>query len=451
MPKRKIFLLAFVLWLCFTWITTNAYQIFDLNIEETVNDWLQADFTLKNNFNFLTNGQYKIYQTKDWRFQWLYTLFWTNNGLYQISSVWNTDIRWQWYITTAKLYNELFDRANNWWPDLNLWENIEITAITQNTNFANPDRMIMYANYYELWLCFEYTNQTKTICTWKQFNNNDNSIWLTYNPYYYEIWTSLDLSNLQFMTTDSPFGSPNWWWNQTNNNTNINTLPLCPTIQQLINTYWNDYNINQCYSSSLIYTWWTIQQITPKTIFELYPQYTWYIADISTYNTYCRTPNTTTACQQAFEWKDIEYTLIAKIPDNVKKANLYQYCHLQLDYNDKQTTTCVWSWIMQTWSNSQWNIPITTEDIINSITNNSYTIILPWWVTETWWNTTWDSIYNDIVDLTSMNLRDSIDSLKRLYTKITWIFYRRNGVQWIIPNIITRWILLIVLFKIFRK
>ena len=234
---------------------------------------------------------------------------------------------------------------------------------------------------------------------------------------------------------------------------------VCQLWLQLINTYGSDYTENLCYSSSLIYSWWTIQQITPKTIFELYPTYTWFTADISTYNTYCRSPNTTQACQTAFNWKDIEYTLLAKIPDNIKKANLYQYCHLQLDYEDKNATTCTLqaSGLMATGINET----ITVNDIITAIGEEDYTVITPWTPPEAtgtwnWSGSVYDGLLGNNEDDTERwniieNAKNIVQTMKELYAKFTGIFRAREWTSWFIPEYITWILLLIILFKLFKK
>lgn len=328
-------------------------------------------------------------------------------------------------------------------------ENIANLQIRWNINMIIVSRADNRAKF-----CFVSEYTTQVLCYWvwpEEEITAPAGITTPYNAT--NIWSN-------FFTTN-PFIN-NWWWNGTGNTTmNTNTY-LCPTIQQLIDTYdTNIYNVDLCYSSSLIYSWWTINRITPKTMEELYPTYTWFYQDMIAYDTYCRQPYNNETCRSIFTWKEIEYTLIAKIPTNVHASKVYQYCHLQTLPN-KNASTCIASWTIAEWiiatgtTAETWQIQINSQRMIQELTNWQATLITPQWITiinltGNTTTTTWNNIYSDIIDLNNYNGRDIIGSLKSMYNKLSWLFYARNGVDGIIPDYITRILLIIVLFALRKK
>ena len=229
----------------------------------------------------------------------------------------------------------------------------------------------------------------------------------------------------------------------------------CPTIKQLINTYGEEYNTGLCYSSNIIDSGGTATTVTPKTIFELYNTYTSLNEDITNYNIFCNRESTKNICQSIFENKQEQYTLIAKIPSNIQTTKLYQYCNLSLNYQPNQTT-CTLSWGMIGLYTG-----VSINDIVSEIWKIDYTVITPWRPPEStgtgnWSGSVYDYLLWDQEDDTErrnvvQNAKNIIKTMKELYTKFTWIFRGREGKQGIIPFYITWLILLIVLFKLFKK
>lgn len=414
----------------------SAYVDENLNFHSTIN-W--------NDFNWLW---YYFKGTTD---SWSSYIIWTygrSNTTWWINAVWRSQ---NWNTRRNRIATSFLE------CDFNI-EN----ATTSLTNCNLNDPTVTYENFITIMNSntfdnFIITDRCNSFCFysdsyWKAFcqhlpDDNSNSIYL-FNTQ----WNSnIQYNNLTEFATDNANAFNNSPFRRTTKNT-INEYS-CPTIQQLLNTYWNEYTTNLCYSSNLIYSWWTIQTVTPKSIFTLYPTLTDFTQDIWTYNSYCNNASTTTACQTMFENKEEKYTLIAKIPNNVEPFKLYQYCNLALNYDPSQTT-CTASWTINT------NTWITINDIITEIGEENYTVVTPWTPPPSIWTgngtgSVYDNLITDENDTqwrnVVQNAKNIIQTMKELYAKITWIFRWREWTQWIIPRYITSIILLIVLFKLFKK
>lgn len=373
------------------------------------------------------------------------TIFWYDKKLWFITQRWfNTancnQEAWQvvqWFFTKICKVSYLnnndqalilwrnFNCPSNWRVDIEEFYNTTWTL----TSIAFMEEY--YANYPRNF-CFNFQDINTSYCVLTNLRTSD----ARPNQYSWFDFTTVtnyeDLLNYESPSPNSPRTPDTPTWPEINY--------ACPTIQQLINTYPSQYNTWLCYSSSLIFSWWTIQQVTPKDIFTLYPLYTWFVADINLYNNYCVWPNTQTACETAFEGKTEQYTLISKIPDNVKKANLYAYCNLELNYEDKNASTCVTSGAINT---GEYIPPITNQWVIDELIDGDYNIVLPasWYVMDTLKDENWERKID----------RNIIESIQNLYSKFTTIFTGREWNNGIIPEYITRMLLVIILFAFFKK
>lgn len=441
---KKIIITWLTILTSFIWFSF-ATQ-YELNQPTAIyNLWSDAVFTLTNWVNFNINSQYYNYMIAGSNNS-KYNLFWNGTWLYFVYSYnwWFTDLK-QWYIKKfcKTTYNNICNYAwNQWYSWINIDEFINNSSYT-NANYFN----VYFAETEWLGFCFWYESINESICFRidPYHSSYDSQFWwslgITRNPNLADL---PDDSIKNYFTT-SPFSKQ-----PTPKPTQQTQQYTCPTIQQLIDTYPQQYNTWLCYTNSLIYSWWQFTTITPKTIFELYPTYVQLQNDINNYNNYCKAPNTQETCQWAFNWKNEEYTLISKIPQDVMPLQLYAYCNLTLN-QDPNSTTCTAS----TWAI---NNGIGIDDIIDNIGKTPITVITPWTPPEDEWNGTWSVFdkYTQEEDETKrrnviQKTENTIETMKEIYTKLTWIFRARQGKDGIVPPLITWLIALIILYKLFKK
>lgn len=105
-----------------------------------------------------------------------------------------------------------------------------------------------------------------------------------------------------------------------------------------------------------------------------------------------------------------------------------------------RTNCTMWTWLQH----GSW---ITTDEIIEDMQNHKITIIAPDWTTVYSW------FRNNEGEDENANLsyEGIIETMQSVRSKLTNIFYYRSWVTGIIPDYITRILLLIVLFAIFKK
>ena len=213
----------------------------------------------------------------------------------------------------------------------------------------------------------------------------------------------------------------------------------CPTIQQLINSYNNyssNYDPSLCYTPWLIYSGWSVVSVTPTSMFDIFSS-----SDVTQFRNYrdlylqnCHAPYTQEHCQSVFQWHDLELSLVSKIPDDIKTLDVYQYCRLNLLYPDKNTTTCVWSWV------TNWYTWRTNQDVVNDIADWNYTIIAP----------NYTSIANNVFGTEYTG--DIITNLQDMYTKFNSLFSTRTWSNTpVLPTYIVSMLLVIILFRLFKK
>lgn len=258
MIKWGWFLKSFVLWLftllisCFTfWVSSfvNAEQIFTLNWEYVIADWLNSNtFSLKQNFNFLINNAYKVFSVY-WgdMYPRLWNVFRTEDWLYYIDScAWgyscqdiNTSIKDQWYFQyycSTTYQGTCYD------------DNIPTSSLYNNNNLKNPSAMRLVFHWQSLMLCFDYDSTLGSICFYKNDAHPSfyNSLNITYNPFPNEIGPY----NIYPYITNSKFWAPIYWgWD-----------------------FWNVWNVTWSYSSYTWYVWGSVFQCNQQMALDYYRQ-----------------------------------------------------------------------------------------------------------------------------------------------------------------------------------
>jgi len=241
--------------------------------------------------------------------------------------------------------------------------------------------------------------------------------------------------------------------------TNVNNLPYCPTIWQIKQQYEQVYGL----TTDVCYAWFnttdmrwdssTYWQVQWTSIFDVYEMYSWWMEIkkwYDVYTEYYKNINTNTE-QFSGKSKALVWTFMSRqlFWNNQSTYSILWYCQIITSNLDDNATTCTAS----TWAVNPNNIQPTAKDVIENIIKQPWNtkIVIPW-------NTTinqsgqvnWDSVYADIINNEEMS-RNIIEDLQEIYTEVTWIFKKREWVAGVIPQYIAWLILLIVLFKIFRK
>lgn len=324
----------------------------------------------------------------------------------------------------------------------NYWEKISVDS------FYNDSQLKWSMTRYALWInqatytrqsviCFIYDDLWFSICAlWTCFDSTSSQVFATstsipdganIDPVEFStdiIWTSPRTSNIP-----TPTPTPN------TPNTNI----YCPTIWQLLKNYGENYNTWLCYNNTLYFNNETLQfeTVEQEDIFTIFTDYTTFTNRQSIYNTNCWTPYTTNSCSNAFSGEYKKYSILSNmINAKVDEKKLWNYCNMALNY-DLNATTCVASGVIAE--------PPTRDEFLDSIINWDYTVVTP-----NSWNI-YDNLLTGDQTRETETQRDVFWAMDRIYTKITWLFRDRNGVQGIIPEYIMRIcyisILFVVLFK----
>lgn len=453
--KIKKILCSLIIWLWLINFSSAFSLTWDIPWEAFISYWWYSrSYLIDKNLNFRTDSQYKtfFYSFQPWNWVRNRALFWND---WKLAWYWNSTA---WKIIAQWYYNTFCYTSISNLNYCNPWQSYSVPESYQTPIQEFYDLGAIYDSFYFDWwyasvipyLCFLSSSRDIASCFYINITNNNWVInpldwtailqWIFDNPW------NFDQTKFQ----DSPFSS-----SQTN--TTVNQLS-CPTIQQLINNFEPQYNTWLCYSNSLIYSWWQFQQVTPKTIFELYPQYQDFANDINTYYNYCKPPSTQETCWNAFTWKTEEWTLISKLPDNVTPVNVYNYCNYTLNLDPNQTICTISTGTLNPW----W---ITVEDNINNINRQPITVVIPWTPPEApeetgnqniyWEGSVFDKYKQEEDEVKRRNIigkaEDTIQTMREIYTKLTWIFRARSWREGIIPPLITWLIALIILFKLFKK
>lgn len=435
-----------ITWLVMLWLTmwySYAWlQEFDLWYAEeiTANSNLWHTLELESNANFILDDEYRIIKFAwEWSYPSTRTYFWNWNwttwSMYVTQSCnWWYNCNWsiihQWYIKYVNIVDlSTIDYTN--WPWMWL---TPIEDYIWNTIYSNPDKLLIWwnGNLQTSNVCFGYTELNKAVCFVINYALVDNcNSYPQYCDYLQNnAWvTSQELDYLKEYGTMSPFtqNTPSW---------KPDTEWVCMTIQDMLDRQNGTYNTWMCYSNTRYLTsTWRVTN-TPKFITELYPTYTELRQDMNLYTNYCTPPADMNYCQQAFSWKEDNYTLIQKIPATTDLTVLYDFC----------TTYQTRSWDLQK------NVCDMTEEERKNLRPSQMT--QEWYAeriakhpTTTTTPTTW-TVYDELTDQQD---RDLLEAIPRVYTKITWIFKARSWVNGIIPDYITWLLLLIVLFSLFKK
>lgn len=374
--------------------------------------WSLWDGTIDKNLNFNPNPLVipsgwtnctRYYWWVDWE-MYLWQYCGPSPSPYNHYVYWKVLFSFNWSVSTW-----FYDLVKNWsFVPVSYsidWEGIASSSSTL-TFYDNSWRSFSSSCGFS----YDSNRQLFLVCYW----NNLNVV---------EVW-----SDLEFPINNSPF----WWWGWWSVNNNY----LCPTVWQLLNTYWSEYNTWLCYSSSLIMSWWSVVSVSPQSIFDLFPTQSDFVNYRQLYSNYCsQSPVAwvSSSCSSAFQWKDIEYTLIAKIPWSINSLSLYSYCNLALN-QDPNTSTCVASGV--------YNTGVSRQDVINSIVNWDYQVVIP---------SSW-SITSDVIWSWNYFDWDIFWSIQSIYTKFTSFFTTQTwNIVWILPWYIIAMLLVIILFRLFKK
>lgn len=449
------------------WNASRMVDCYDVAIWETI-EFTDVDSTIWNWFKFSntiindtpvfvstnTLTDYIAYVVTFFIWTWYWTVdfqdWWTNyvnHAQYNYIRTWSyaycTGTTDQWNTCYQRNFTKTYEEAQ---------ERVDWLTLSWYT-FILQNRLNwwFYANTYTYQICATYVDSDRYLCI-----NVPHANWnawgqcITSNQCNYTTTTkTTPWIDASFIASLWPTISPFY--------VEENTTPTpvtwsCPTIQDLINAYPTNYNTWLCYSSSLIISGGTLQTVTPSSIFELFPSIQEFWNYINLYNNYCTNANTTTACQTAFDWNQDKYTLIAKLPNETNRIGIYQYCHYQLNIENKNTSTCVMS-------TGEMYATGVNEQIAEEIENQNTSLI--WLIEDSIQNikeiptfNTWyvfDELLDDGETRTDGIKLDVFKTFLLLWSKITTIFYFRNSQPWIIPEFITTIIIIIVLFKLFKK
>lgn len=395
----------------YNFYTQNINNIIDSNLNFE-NVW--QDQISHNRLYLNFNSERKFIFRRNWKIYFFQKINWDNK---------------QWYFTkVCKIYSE------TWYLNWLFWCNANTPSdyinISEFYDLQNPIFTKIYivptAWYNIMWV---YDSNSKYFYFFSQ-EYLDWSINLSYDI--------IDITNY---TTNSPY----WSWNYIPWNTSITNNTTCPTIKQLMQSMWKNYNTWLCYNNTNYYNWTTFEQIEKEDIFTIFnDDYENYVNRISIYRNNCNAAATNQNCWNAFSGEFKKFSIISNaINSKVDEKNLRNYCNLGLNF-DPNATTCTlnWSWIIKE--------EYTTEEEIQNIINN-WTIPTP---NINSWN---DSVLNVLTNNWELdrhefiNNRNFIDSLSSIYWKITWLFKERNGVNGIIPEYILRIAFMMILFTVIFK
>lgn len=407
------------------WINENGS--FYLNNWSTTKNWLAFNY-----FYNYSSSHYPWFQ-----FRWEYE---TWVALYQFAEnrAWNSSIYTEFrvypYISMVPNKQPTLNcsptKPDNFTWNVCYYKDINELWEEYNWKFS----WLYFENNRQLISCFIFEEMNEVFCPWNPVKNwNNTTVQWTWNAITFENFDESLVKYPIYIETPQQGGT-----------TQI-TLGTCPTIQQLIDAYGTEYNESLCYSAKRLLTETWIVITTPQSIFELFPTYDEWKEWYNTYKNYCK-GTSTEICRQAFSGEQAQWSIYNKAPTDT--IGLYQYCHLQLEIEDKTQTTCV----MSTWAiyatgvneairkeslNKQSAIDIMIGSMVNleNVLPTSGSVL--------------DALKNEWEERKID--RNFIDSIQELYNTFMTLFHYRNGVSGIIPDYITRIILIIVLFAVFKK
>lgn len=418
--------------------------------------WYSKTFMVQYDYTNSSSITFKIRQYLFYNENWYYTII---QAFQRETSPQKTSIyvySWSsWYCIPEENNNRCWMASNSFKPYnksielVNSWINGSMmTWYRIMFRDSTPNLVHVICPMFENWFmfCMPFRQQTNN----GVISNNAN-YWLPTrtNPYsdYTPPFDDRDYISSNYTIWNTPFTTTEPQETTTETTT---IIWQCPTINQILSTYSSNYNTWICYSATRLLTQTWIVNTTAQSIFELYPTFTWWLDDYNYYRQYCENVPTS-VCREAFSWNEIKWSLLNKTPEN-NPIGVYQYCHLQLNIEDKNTTTCVMStWqYYATWVDEAIEEEIQGNQSVLDIMLNSFNNLkdeLPsfssWTVFDEFleeWETRKDGFKLDI-----------FKTFLELWSKITSIFIFRNKYDGIIPTYITSIIMIILLFKILKK
>jgi len=464
MKVKKILLTLWIIWLWFinfshwqaVWETSYLREI-QVWWQNTYN-WITTEFKQNWNFQYSVFENIKVlnnyYQTSN---PMLSRTFWHNWMLYWIansttmsnSSLWIPRYWWQWYLPLC---------LTQWTWDKDFCMSNFSFDYYNNPEYYNPDSLQSYSFNRPHVFCFVYYNKWEKLC-WYLSRDNSFTWW--------NLFDSWVFSNTDDRLVTIPQSSPRgWgWWGWGNITWNTNWTPMCSTIQNQINLYGSNYTTSLCWSDWKININGEITNTWYVSIFTAYPTYQAYLSWYELYNNFCDKENPTydySECLEALRelpmWRAWVVLIWNAIKSQLPTQKIYQYCYYQLHFTQEQKNgsgVCEFTdeqiyapWI--TWelkNKANWSVMDLIVDSIHNLQDATDQFITP----DDW--TIFDSILPEWViwrKQAIFNL-DLIDNTRSLINKILTIFRNRPIVDWILPPALTSLLLLIILFRMYKK
>lgn len=472
---KKILWLLIVLWTTITWITqwyneiNNCYTIWsnsnftctEYNIWEWVqnNDWSRMFFF--NNMNFKTSDYRSIYTNNhnpSWNTNENGALFRSWNNIYYIN---NSSLRQIKKVCIAEtdITTEIpqYCRYSNLTID-RFWTDNLNTSIEEAIQQFNWYTTIKYVNMnYQQdsrssTICWVFNNW-KSLCIYKtfsicqQYSNCTSTSWAMLAITSWNWCTSTNYECLSQFATDSPINE--WSWNSEEE------YKICDTVENIIKYYWNTYNTWLCYTDNKEWSWslytWERVTVTPKSIFEIFNWYQDYEQRRAIYVNSCHAPYTQEYClsrMQTNPYASVFFTKIENAWLNVNNAQkLYQYCHMQINIQDKTQNSCEMDNYYATWVEEKEVTPSLIDIMMWNLREADSTLPLP----EDW------SVFDQILPewiLSWKNVALDLNFMKNMWNawiKFMRLFKRREEQPWIIPPMITSLLLLFIFYKMIKK
>lgn len=415
-------------------------QVSDIcNTNDNANVWNYITFDNNLNIKYIENGvEYNWFKFHScgWEWVWWY-LYWNNNKLTYWWDFWSN--WWDtinipdnvWYINNVCSTTKWNICTTTWWTTtmsefINIRKTREsFTIIPQPTDSNAP-------TYWHLVICFNSTDIT--YCINYNLATSWSSLWFThYNP------TNIWQAHYNLPITDWAvyfWNSPMLW------NSSYTPLPdveiqnwiPCYTVWQLFESS-AKYNTWLCYSSSLQVVGGSLTTVEPQSIIQLFPTYSDFRNSLNLYYNYCQSPWTSESCSDAFSWNYAWYSLISKIPSDVRINDLYDICSMYLTYwYNKNVCELTWTQISPSYYTSEWYAEYIRQRPIEYITPISWTLFDG--LVKDWWNSAWIT---------------NLFWLEQLFSNIMWFFSEYNWNNWILPGFIWFAFLGFCLFYLFKR
>lgn len=294
------------------------------------------NFSLLDYWNFLTNDSYKYFITNEpWYY---YSVQWIDWKLYIITSDYNNslNVMYQWFID------------NFWVCPVNtyqcwVWVQSSIEDLSNEDFYSsdiynNPDYIYIDYLYSNTSFCFWYSDLGVNVCTLFDIYWYTNTLSWSLGFSEVPLPENFNSSSLSSRVWNSPFSSSNWSWNFTP----FPTIDYkqCYTLKEILSLR-PQYNTWLCYSSTTVFNWSSFESIESESIFDLFPTFEDFNNSINKFQNYCnRFLSVWDSCSNAFSWEYKQYSLVSKLPNDVKRQDLYNYCDKALNY-DLNISSCV--------------------------------------------------------------------------------------------------------------